>query len=139
MCCTYVVLIRNYGGNMVFTTNPPFCLAYHGDYYNMKDPHIMTIHNPENYPAAMLVTDMVLHQLLVLNNPDLNCMRIPHSRCLLIPRGVHFGCRLFPEIVTLQNHARPYIDPTTRIEAPFLSVGPSCASNPLFTGITGDC
>ena len=66
-------------------------------------------------------------------------MRILCGGHLLIPRGTHFGSRLFPEIFTLWNHATPYSDPTTGMEAPFMFVGPFHASNPLFTGIAGDC
>ena len=138
-CHMYVMLIGNYGRHMAFTTDLPFCLAYPTEHYNMKDPLTMMIHNPENHPAATLANDMVVCQLLALNNLDPNYTRTSHGRRLLIPRDMHFGNRLFPEIVTLQNHAAPYIDPTTGMEAPFMSVGTFRTSDPLFMGIARDC
>ena len=136
--CTYVMLIGNYGGHRAFATDLPYCIAYAAIYYKTTDPQTMMILNPENHPAAILAGDMVLHQLLALNNPDPNYMRIPHGRHLLIPRGVHFSNYLFPEIVIPQNHAAPYIDPATRAEAPFISMGPFHTSDPLFMGVIGD-
>ena len=65
-------------------------------------------------------------------------MRIPHGRHLLIPRGVYFGGRLFPEIIIPHNHATPYIDLTTTLEAPFMSVELFSTSDPLFMGVVRD-
>ena len=135
---TYVMLIRNHGRHMAFTTDLPYCIAYAAIYYKTTDPQTMMILNPENHPAAVLAGDMALHQLPASNNPDPNYTRIPCGRRLLIPRGTHFSNHLFPEIVVPWNHATPYIDPATGVEAPFISMGPFRASDPLFTGVVRD-
>ena len=57
--------------------------------------------------------DMVICQLLAQDCSECEYERTSHGGCLLIPRGVHFGQKLFPEIVILRNHATPYSDPTT--------------------------
>ena len=134
----YVMLIRNHGGHMAFTTDLPYCIAYTAIYYKTTDPQTMMILNPENHPSVVLAGDMALCQLPASNNLDPNYMRIPCGRCLLIPRGTHFSNHLFPEIVVPWNHATPYIDPATGAEAPFISMGPFHASDPLFTGVVGD-
>ena len=64
-------------------------------------------------------------------------MRITCGGCLLIPRDMQFSSRLFLEIITPENHAAPYIDPTTRREAPFMS-GPFCGPDPLFPSVARD-
>ena len=58
--------------------------------------------------------------------------------CLLIPRGVQFGPKLFPELVILRNHAGPLVDSGTGHEAPFWTVGSFRAVDPIFPGFPGD-
>ena len=74
--CTYVMLIRNYGGHIAFATDSPFYLTYLAEYNDTKDPCTMMIQNPENYLATMLAEDMVLCRFLALNNLAPNCTRI---------------------------------------------------------------
>ena len=123
---------------MAFATDPPFCLTYPVGYFDKKDPSTMMIQNPDNHPVALMVSDMVVHQLLVLDSPDHNYTRTNCGRCLLIPRGVQFGSKLFPEIVILRNHATPYPDPTTRQEAPS-TAWTHCSEELLGTGNCIQC
>ena len=135
----YVMLIRNYGGHMAFTTDPPFCLVYPGKYYNMKDPCIMMICNPENHPATNAGDwhGAVLTPGAKQSGPQLHentSWRAPSH-----PKGHTFWLQTIPRDHHPMESCMPYIDPTTRMEALFLSVGPFHASDPLFTGIARDC
>ena len=57
---------------------------------------------------------------------------------LLIPRGMHFGPELFPDLVMPHNHMAPLIDSITWQEVPFQMVGPFQAMDPIFPGLPGD-
>ena len=57
---------------------------------------------------------------------------------LLIPRGVHFGPELFPDLVIPRNHVGPLIDSITWQEIPFRTVGPFRATDPIFPSLPGD-
>ena len=45
---------------------------------------------------------------------------------------------LFPQIVIPRDHAAPYHDSRTGLEAPFLAVGPFTSMDMLFPGTAGD-
>ena len=85
---------------------------------------------------------MVRRLLSVLNWDPTERKRTKGGR-LLIPRGVQFGPKLFPEIVIPRNHAGPLFDSTTWQDAPtldhwaLLSMDTICPSFPgdleLFT------
>ena len=108
---------------MAFATDPPFCLAYPVEYLEKKDPGAMTIWNPDNHLVTFMVNDMVMCQLLMWYCLEHEYERTSCGGCLIIPRGVQFGQKLFLEIVILRNHAAPYPDPTTGQEAPFMNCG----------------
>ena len=52
--------------------------------------------------------------------------------------GGYFSMDLFPQIVIPCNHAAPYHDPRTGLEAPFLTVGPFMSTDTLFPSTAGD-
>ena len=120
---TYVMLLGKYSGHLAFATDLPFCLAYPGEYLEKKDSGTMMIQNPDNLPVAFMADDMVVCQLLMLDCLEHEYAWMSPGRHLIIPRGVQFGTKLFPEIVILRNHVTPYPDPTTGQEAPFMTVG----------------
>ena len=106
----YMMLIANYGGHMAFATEPPYCVAYAAEYWD-KDPSRMTSRDPENHWYVTVSEKIIVRQLLsVLNWDPLERKRIKGG-CLLIPRGVQYGPRLFPELVVPCNHAGPPINP----------------------------
>ena len=61
-----------------------------------------------------------------------------NNRHLIIPRGLHFSSDLFPQIVIPRDHAAPYRDPRSGVEAPFFTVGPFTSMDTLFIGTVGD-
>ena len=133
----YAMLLSNYGGHMAYTTDPPLCMAYPLEFVK-KDNLGMTFWNPDNHPVAFIANVMVIHQLLMQDCPEHEYMRMIHGGCLIIPWGMQFGHKLFPEIVILRNHAAPYPDPTTGQKAPFMTVGPFSTTDPLFPGVARD-
>ena len=108
-CRAYTMLIANYGGHMAFTTEPPYCVAYAADYQS-KDPSKMTPRETLNHPYAMVPDNMMVRRLLSVPNWDPAERKHTKGGRLLILRGVHFGPKLFPEIVILCNHAGPLVD-----------------------------
>ena len=85
-----------------------------------------------------MVNDMVIHWLLMWDCLECEYERMSCGGHLIIPRGMQFGQKLFPEIVIPRNHAAPYPDPTTGLEAPFMTVGPFSSTDPLFPGVARD-
>ena len=133
----YMMLIANYGGHMAFATEPPYCVAYMAEYRD-KNPSRMTPRDPENHWYVAVSEKMIVRRLLSVPNWDpLERKHITGGR-LLIPRGVQFGPRLFPELVVPRNHAGPPIDPATGHDAPLRTVGSFRNVDPIFPGFPGD-
>ena len=132
------MIIGNYGGHMVFATDPPFCMAYSLDFIHKDDPAQMTFRNQQNYPVSFTTDGLMLHQLLMQDCTEHEYVMTTHNGCLLIPRGVQFPKDLFPEIVIPHNHAAPYSDSITGKGAPFITVGPFARRDTLFQDIAGD-
>ena len=133
----YMMLIANYGGHMAFATEPPYCVAYAAEYRD-KDPSRMTPRDSENHWYVTVSEKMVVRRLLSVPNwepPERK--RIKGGR-LLIPRGVQYGPKLFPELVVPRNHAGPPIDPATGQDAPLRTVGSFRGVDPIFPGFPGD-
>ena len=118
----YIMLLGNYGGHMAFTTEPPYCVAY-AAYYVDKDPSKMTPRETSNHTYAMVSDNMMVRRLLSVPNWDPAEKRHTKGGRLLIPRGVWFGPKLFPEIVIPRNHAGPLFDSTMRQDAPLRTIG----------------
>ena len=118
----YMMLIGNYGGHMGFTTEPPYCIAYAAEYRD-KDPSRMTPHEPANHSYAMVSDKMIVRRLLSMPNWDPSERKRIKGGRLLIPRGVHFSPKLFPELVILRNHAGPLVDSAMGHDAPLRTVG----------------
>ena len=133
----YMMLIANYGGHMAFATEPPYCAAYMAEYRD-KNPARMTPRDPENHWYVAVSEKMIVRRLLSVPNWDpLERKHITGGR-LLIPRGVQFGPKLFPELVVPRNHAGPPIDPATGLDAPLRTVGSFRDVDPIFPGFPGD-
>ena len=105
----YMMLLGNYGGHMAFTTEPPYCVAYAADYQS-KDPSKMTPCETLNHAYAMVTDNMMVRRLLSVLNWDPSERKHTKGGCLLIPRGVQFGPKLFPQIVIPRNHTGPLVD-----------------------------
>lgn len=134
ICKTFCILVGDYGGQMAFATDPPFCTAYPLSFIKY-DPAQMTFWCPRNHPTSFPVDVLMVHQLLTWDCPQ--CEEAQHRR-LIIPRGVYFLANLSPQIVIPHSHAPPYRDPQTREEAPFVSFGPFVSTDPLFYGQAGN-
>ena len=133
----YMMLIGNYGRHMGFATEPPYCVAYAAEYRD-KDPSKMTPHEPLNHSYAMVFDKMIVRRLLSVPNWDPSERKHTKGGRLLIPRGVQFGPKLFPELVIPRNHAGPLVDSATGHDAPFRTVGSFQAVDPIFSGFPGD-
>ena len=105
----YMMLIGNYGRHMAFATDPPYCVAYAADYKN-NDPSKMTPCEPLNHVYTMVTSNMVVRRLLSLPSWEPADRKQTKGGHLLIPRGMQFGPRLFPEIVIPHNHAGPLVN-----------------------------
>ena len=136
-CRAYMMLIGNYGGHMGFATEPPYCVAYAAEYRD-KDPSKMTPREPINHSYAMVSDKMIVRRLLSVPNWDPSERKRTKGGRLLIPRGVQFGPKLFPELVILRNHAGPLVDSATGHDAPFQTVGSFRAVDPIFPSFPGD-
>ena len=123
---------------MAFATDPPYCVVYAVEYKHTNDPSKMTFREPSNHGFAMTASNMVVRQLLSVVNWNPAERKLTTGGCLLIPRGVQFGPRLFPDLVMLRNHAAPLIDSSMHQEVPFQTVGPFRATDPVFPGLPGD-
>ena len=133
----YMMLIGNYGGHMGFATEPPYCVAYAADYRD-KDPSKMTPRETLNHTYAMVSDNMMVRRLLSVLNWDPSERKHTKGGRLLIPRGVQFGPKLFPEIVIPRNHAGLLVDSAMGHDAPFWTVGSFQAVDPIFPGFPGD-
>ena len=120
----YMMLIGNYGRHMAFATDPPYCVAYAVDYKNTNDPSKMTPRESLNHAFTMVARNMVVRRLLSLLTWEPMERKLIVGGCLLILRGVHFGPKLFPDLVILCNHVGPMIDSIMQQEMPFQMVGP---------------
>ena len=123
---------------MAFATDPPYCVVYAADYKN-NDPSKMTPHEPLNHFAyAMVTSNMVVRRLLSLPNWEPADRKHTKGDRLLIPRGMQFGPRLFPEIVILRNHVGLLVNSATWQEVPFWTIGPFWAIDTIFPSLPGD-
>ena len=125
-------------GHMAYATDPPYCTAYPMNFFDSMNSSIMTICHSNNHPTAFEASRMVVCQLLPYNNSDPNHARLNQGRCIIIPQGMHFGRKLFPEILTPHNHAMHFAHPKTKEEIPFVTVGHFCHSNAIFPSIARD-
>ena len=133
----YMMLIANYGGHMAFATEPPYCAAYMAEYWD-KNPARMMPHDPENHWYVAVSEKMIVRRLLSVPNWDpLERKHITGGR-LLIPQGVQFGPKLFPELVVPRNHVGPPIDPATGLDALLQTVGSFRDVDPIFPSFPGD-
>ena len=64
-----------------------------------KDPSKMTSHEPENHWYVMASEKMIVRRLLSMPNWEPSEKKRIKGGCLLIPRGVQYGPKLFPELV----------------------------------------
>ena len=133
----YMMLIGNYGGHMGFATEPPYCVAYAADYQD-KDPSKMTPRATLNHTYAMVSDNMMVRRLLSVPNWDPSERKRTKGGRLLIPRGVQFSPKLFPEIVIPCNHAGPLVDSAMGHDAPFRTVGSFRAMDTIFPSFPGD-
>ena len=123
---------------MGFATDPPFCTAYPLSFADKDDPARMTFRNPQNQPASFGADILLVRQLLAQDCSTCKYAENRNNRCLIIPRGLHFSMDLFPQIVIPHDHAAPYHDPRTGLEAPFFTVGPFMSTDTLFPSTAGD-
>ena len=98
----------------------------------------MTPREPLNHAFTMAARNMVVRRLLSVPNWEPTERKLIMGGRLLIPRGVHFGPELFPDLVILHNHVGPLIDSITWQEMPFQMIGPFRATDPIFPGLPGD-
>ena len=133
----YMMLIANYGGHMALATEPPYCVAYAAEYRD-KDPSKMMSHEPENHWYVMVSEKMLVRRLLSMLNWDPSEKKRIKGGRLLIPRGVQYGPKLFPELVVLRNHAGPLIDSATGHDATLQTVGSFRTVDPIFPSFPGD-
>ena len=133
----YMMLIVNYGGHMAFATEPPYCVAYAAEYRD-KDPSKMMSRDPENHWYVMASEKMIVRWLLSVPNWEPSEKKCIKGGCLLIPRDVQYGPKLFPELVVPRNHAGPLIDSATGQDAPLRTVGSFRDVDPIFPGFSGD-
>ena len=126
----YMMLIANYGGHMAFATEPPYCVVYAAEYRD-KDPSKMTSCEPENHWYVMASEKMIVRWLLSMTNWEPSEKKRIKGGRLLIPQGVQYGPKLFPELVVPRNHAGPLIDSAMGQDAPLSDrwVLPSCGSH----------
>ena len=71
----------------------------------------------------MVSEKMIVRRLLSMPNWDPSEKKRIKGGHLLIPWGVQYGPKLFPELVVPCNHAGPLIDSATGHDAPFQTVG----------------
>ena len=133
----YMMLIGNYGRHMAIAPDPPYCVVYAVDYKN-NDPSKMTPREPLNHAYAMVTSNMVVRRLLSLPNLEPADRKLTKGGCLLIPRGMQFGPRLFPEIVIPCNDAGPLVDSAMWQKVPFWTIGPFQAIDTIFPSLPGD-
>ena len=123
---------------MAFTTEPPYCVAYAAEYWD-KDPSKMTSREPENHWYVMVSEKMIVRWLLSMPIWEPSEKKRIKGGHLLIPRGVQYGPKLFPELVVRRaNHTGPLIDSATGHDAPLQTVGSFRAVDPIFPGFPGD-
>ena len=122
---------------MAFTMEPPYCVAYVAEYQH-KDPSKMMSRDPENHWYVMVSDKMVVRRLLSVPNWEPSERKCIKGGCLLIPRGVQYGPKLFPEVVVPHNHAGSPIDPATGQDAPLRTIGSFQDVDPIFPSFPGD-
>ena len=122
---------------MAFAMEPPYCVAYAAEYQD-KDPSKMTSRDPENHWYVTVSDKMVVRRLLSVPNWDPSERKCIKGGHLLIPRGVQYGPKLFPELVVPCNHAGLLIDPAMGQDAPLRTIGSFRDVDPIFPGFPGD-
>ena len=135
---TFCIIVGYYGGSIGFATDPPFCTAYPLSFADKDDLERMTFWNPQNQPASFRVDILLVCELLMRDCSTCEYAENRNNRHLIIPRGLHFSMDLFPQIIIPCDHAAPYRDPRTGLEAPFLTVGPFASMDMLFPSKAGD-
>ena len=112
-------------------------MAYAAEYQD-KDPSRMMPRDSENHWYVTVSEKMVVRRLLSVPNWEPPERKRIKGGCLLIPRGVQYGPKLFPEVVVPRNHAGPPIDPATGQDAPLRTVGSFRGVDPIFPSFPGD-
>ena len=84
----------------------------------------MTFRDPLNHGFAMVASNLAMRRLLSVPNWDPVERKLTTGGHLLILRGMHFGPKLFPDLVMARNHVAPLIDSIMQQEVPFQMVGP---------------
>ena len=123
---------------MGFAEDLPFCTTYPLSFADKDDPARMTFRNPQNQPASFGADILLVCQLLTQDCSPREYVENRSNRRLIIPRGLHFSMDLFAQIVIPRNHAVPYCNSRTGLEAPFLAVGPFTSTDTLFPSTAGD-
>ena len=107
---------------MAFATEPPYCVVYAAEYRDKYPSKMMSL-DPENHWYVTVSEKMIVRRLLSMPNWEPSERKRIKGGCLLIPRGVQYGPKLFPELVVPCNHAGLPIDPATGQDAPLQTVG----------------
>ena len=113
-------------------------MAYPLSFVCQGDPTQMNFRSLENHPVSFNAAGLLVCQLLARDCPLHEYMMERCHGCLLIPRGVHFSPKLFPQILIPHNHVTPYRDPQMGEDVPFVTVGPFASMDTLFPGSAGN-
>ena len=65
ICRMYCMIVGNYGGNLAYAMDPPFCMAYSLDFINKDDPTTMMFRNQENHLVSFTRDGLIIYKLLV--------------------------------------------------------------------------
>ena len=137
-CKMYCMIVGDYGGPLGFATELPFCTAYPLSFSDRDVPAWMTFRHAHNHPWSFTIDVLLVHQLLARDCSPREYVQDRCSRCLLIPRGVHFSTGLIPEIVVPHGHVAPYSNSRSGVEAPIFTAGPFASTDTLFPSTAGD-
>ena len=83
----------------------------------------MTSCDPENHWFVTVSEKMIVRRLLSMPNWEPSEKKHIKGGHLLIPWGVQYDPKLFPELVVPRNHAGPPIDPAMGQDALLWTVG----------------
>ena len=98
----------------------------------------MTSRDPDNHWYVTVSEKMVVRRLLSVPNWEPSERKRIKGGRLLIPQGVQYGPKLFPELVVPHNHAGLPIYPATGQDAPLRTVGSFRDVDPIFPSFPGD-
>ena len=107
----FFLFVNNYGGTMSVPTDLPYCLIYPMSY--MKDVELDHF-NTHNNPAGTCLCCCICHTALQHMNDDPSQCKEYGGSHLILPHGVQYKERLFPEILEPWNHQAPLTDSITK-------------------------